>query len=133
MKWQRVAIAGAPRAGKTTLGTKMAAELGVECRETDSTIDLGWGRDSEKVKEWMEEEGPLVIEGMAVPRALRKWFVAHPDGRPVDAVIWMGWPRVNLTDGQRAMGIGAATVMKDILPELRRRGVEFVDWEAPKE
>lgn len=114
----RRAIAGVPRAGKTTLARTLGA-----VRSTDDVMGLGWSGASDEVAAWLDEPGPLVVEGMAVPRALRKWLRAHPEGRPVDEVVWLGTPREELTPGQRRMGAGADTVMREIESELRRRGV----------
>lgn len=115
----RRAIAGVPRAGKTTLGR----ELSKDVRSTDDTVGLGWSAASDRVAGWLNEPGDLVLEGMAVPRALRKWLERNPVGRPVDQVIWLATARETLSEGQEAMGKGAETVLKEIEPELRRRGV----------
>ena len=92
-------------------------------RSTDEVMGLGWSEASAEVAGWFERAGPLVVEGMAVPRALRKWLAEHPEGRPVDEVWWLTKPREELSEGQRRMGVGAETVLKEIEPELVRRGV----------
>lgn len=114
----RVAIAGFPRAGKTTLG-------GPGARSTDSVMGLGWSESSEHVAGWFSEPGPLTVEGMAVPRALRKWLDSNPVGRPVDEVVWLTHPREKLTSGQESMGRGAETVLNAIRADLERRGVKI--------
>ena len=114
---RRVAIAGVPRSGKTTLG-------GEGAKSTDDLMGLGWSGASEAASGWFDEPGPLAVEGVAVPRALRKWLAAHPTGRPVDEVVWLGAPRQRLGGGQKAMGKGAETVMRAIRGELERRGVK---------
>lgn len=120
---RKIAIAGVPRAGKTTRGRKIALGLG-ELRHTDDLKGLGWSEESELAAKMFDEPAAFVMEGMVVPRALRKWLAAHPEGRPCDEVIWMGKPQVATTPGQDAMGKGALTVLKEILPELARRGVK---------
>ena len=120
---RRVAIAGYPRAGKTTLA-RSCEPLGVWIRHTDDLVGrMAWSDASEEASHWFEADGPFVIEGVATPRALRKFLRRHPEGRPCDLVLWMGTPRVELTAGQRAMGKGALTVLREIEPELLARGV----------
>lgn len=116
----RRAVAGFPRSGKTTLGSAWGA------RSTDDVMDREWSEQSVEVSRWFDSPGPLVVEGMAVPRALRKWLAEHPEGRPVDEVWWLAKPREELSDGQRNMGKGAETVLREIEPELARRGVRII-------
>lgn len=118
----RVAIAGGPRCGKTTL----ASALGVApVRHTDDLISKGWSEASAEAATWFDETGPWIIEGVAVPRALRKWLAAHPDGKPCDIVYWLDTPHTELTKGQRGMLRGCETVWREIVGELERRGVEI--------
>lgn len=123
----KIAIAGVPKAGKTTVAKILAED--VEVRSTDDLIDLGWSEASQKASEMFDEDASFIMEGVAVARALRKWLKANPEGRPVDKVMWMGTPKVETTKGQNAMGKGVETVMREILPELKRRGVEVVGFE----
>lgn len=121
---KKIAIAGVPRAGKTTRAKNIALGVG-ELRSTDALKAVGdWSKESEIAAAMFDEPTPFVMEGMVVPRALRKWLASHPEGRPVDEVIWMGSPKVATNDGQDAMGKGALTVMREILPELQKRGVK---------
>lgn len=120
----RVAIAGVPRAGKTTLAEEMGGG-----RSTDDLIGLGWSEASLEASGWFDLPGPWVVEGMAVPRALRKWLAAYPTGTPCDRLIWLGRPHAEQSPGQAAMGKGAATVMHEIVGELRARGVAVEGWQ----
>lgn len=121
---RKIAIAGVPRAGKTTRSRKIALGVG-ELRHTDDLKAIGdWSKESEVAAAMFDEPTSFVIEGMVVPRALRKWLATHPEGRPCDELIWMGKPAVETTPGQDAMGKGALTVLREILPELQRRGVK---------
>jgi len=124
----RVAIAGVPRAGKTTYTETLEAECPDDTLvcHTDSLIYLGWSGASAQVATLFSEEGPLIVEGVAVPRALRKWLAAHPDRPPVDTVMWFGDPYHELSVGQRTMGRGCLTVMYEIVDELRSRGTAVV-------
>src|SRR5690606_11830128 len=123
MTRRKIAIAGFPRAGKTTRAKTVALGVG-ELRSTDSLKEVGdWSKESEIAAAMFDEDASFVMEGMVVHRALRKWLRANPEGRPVDEVLWMGSPKVETTKGQAAMGKGAETVMREILPELRKRVV----------
>ena len=75
----RVVIAGGPRTGKTTHANKLGAESGARVRHTDDLIGrLEWSAASQEVSQWFDEPGPWIVEGVAVPRAVRKWLAAHP-------------------------------------------------------
>jgi len=62
MAEKRVAIAGVPRAGKTTMA-------GPGARSTDSVMGLGWSESSEVVAGWLDEPGALTVEGMTPGQA----------------------------------------------------------------
>jgi len=117
----RLAIAGPPRSGKTTLAEGFDDVATVY--STDSLIELGWHEASATAAEWFDVPGSIIVEGMATPRALRKWLKANPTGKPVDAVVWIRTPKVESTRGQIAMGKGARTVLDEITEELLDRGV----------
>lgn len=121
---RRILITGAPCTGKSTL----AASLGLPHYCTDpsrmtamgiGTPDhLDWSEASEYVaREWLTMPGPWVIEGVAVPRALRKW---GSDTLPADKLVVLTVPHVELTSGQRMMGSALHCVLD-----------ELADWLAP--
>jgi hypothetical protein len=116
----KIAIAGVPKAGKTT----HALSLGTQFRSTDSLIPKGWSEASDEAASWFADDG--IVEGVAVPRALRKWLAENPEGRPVDEVHWLGVPRHDLTPGQNSMARGCQTIFEEIRPELLKRGVKIV-------
>lgn len=125
----RVAIAGMPRAGKTTLAVELCGEVDhpIEVFSTDTLIGSGleWSEESLEVSKWFDAPGDLIVEGMVIPRALRKWLAHNPTGRPVDKVIWLSTPYIPISAGSTAMGKGAMTVLVKIIPELVERGVEL--------
>jgi len=114
----RIGITGAPKTGKTTL----AGDGNVI--HTDDYIERGWSGASQEIADLLDSPGnDLVVEGVAVPRALRKWLKANPRGRPIETLVVLTEPHEELTKGQASMGKGIETVLKEIEPELRRRGV----------
>lgn len=120
----RIAICGWPRAGKTSLAALTAQHLKVAPRSTDELIHThAWSEASAEASFWFDEPGSFVLEGVALPRALRKWLKRNPTGKPCDLVIWLPTPFVALSEGQERMGKGCTTVWNEVLPELIRRGV----------
>lgn len=118
----RIAIIGAPRAGKTTLGRVLSAHTGWPCLHADDLIPLGWSAASaELARRLAGPDGDLILEGVAVVRGLRK--ALDVPGRPVDSCLVLARPWVPLSVGQIAMARGCATVLAQIEPELVRRGV----------
>lgn len=120
---KRIVIVGGPRTGKTTLAARIAA--GAEVRHTDDLIaDHDWSGASEAAAKWFGGPDPVVVEGVATARALRKWMAANPgDAKPCDQVFVTVTTKVETTSRQDAMGKGVATVLREIEPELLRRGV----------
>lgn len=122
---KRIAIIGPPRAGKTTEALQLGKQLGLTVHHADDLIALGWSEASAELARRMRAADSGVFEGVAVVRAIRKLLIAHGEA-PVDRVIVLSTPRLELTEGQRRMALGHDTVWKEIAPELSRRGVEFV-------
>lgn len=123
----RIAIAGGPRTGKTTFAQALGAGLGVASRSTDDLMGGDWSAASLAASRWFDAPGALIVEGVAVPRALRKWLAANPTGKPVDKVIWIHGAKTERSKGQETMSKGCTTVWREILPELQARGVEIVE------
>lgn len=120
---QRVLIAGGPRVGKTQLAEELAREAGIQAEHTDDLIGaLDWSAASLEVSRWLDRPAPWIIEGVAVPRALRKWL-ERSSGKPADVVYWSSTPKVPTTKAQDAMAKGCATVWEPVREELLRRGV----------
>lgn len=95
-------------------------------KPTDDLIEThDWSEASAEVASWFDAPGPWVIEGVAVPRALRKWLAAHPEGKPCDVVHWLEQPRVVRTLKQDAMASACRTVMGELIAPLLSRGVKL--------
>ena len=119
----RIAITGTPKSGKTTY----SKQLGKNIKHTDDLINLGWSEASEAASLWFDDEDINIIEGIAIPRALRKWLARNPEGKPCDKIIYLNCPHVELIDGQKRMAKGIRTVWNEILPDLMRRNVIIED------
>lgn len=113
----KIAIVGWPGTGKTTLADKLGGG-----RSTDDLIEMGFDAAGTEAAKWLDEPGPWVIEGVAVPRALREWKRQHPgEPPPVDKVIHLRTVRRKLDPGAEAMGKGIDTVLKELWPWLMTR------------
>lgn len=117
----RVAIIGWPKTGKTTL----AAEMGGG-RSTDEVMAMGWSEASAEVSTWFDQPGDWIVEGVAIPRALRKWRDRNPEAPPpIDKLIVLRTPhQLLLTPQQTIMGKGIDTVLSELAPWLES-GVEI--------
>lgn len=115
----RIAITGWPKSGKTTLARSFGS-----FRSTDSVMDRGWSESSEIVSTWFNDPR-FVIEGVAVPRALRKWRDRHQGyPPPIDKLIILRTSYGSLNNGQTTMGKGIDTVLAEILPWLEGVDIE---------
>jgi hypothetical protein len=104
--FDRIAITGPPSCGKTTLSLKLDNGKR-KIFHNDDFKHLDWSEASEHIaKEVNEHAGPLIVEGVTVPRALRK-------GMSVDLVLWLGKPYKEQKPGQVAMGKGMRTVLSE--------------------
>lgn len=118
-KHPRVAVTGGPKTGKTTL---CAGVTDRPVLHTDDFKHLEWSEASQAVVLASNDtRGSLVIEGVAVPRALRK-------GMQVDAVVMLDGAHEPLSKGQAAMAAGVWTVLQkwreanpDVLVYFRNR------------
>jgi len=122
----KLLITGGPRTGKTIMALDLGQRHGVPVYHTDDAIPLGWSQASAEVSRWLERPGPWIVEGVAVPRALRKYLSAHP-GVPCDRILVRRTPFVELHQGQIRMMQGVQTVLQEIAPELIARGMEIVN------
>ena len=116
----KLGICGGPLTGKTTLAEQWDGVVPVI--HTDDFIELGWSEASERVSQFFDDPGPYVVEGVAVPRALRKWMRRDP-GKPLDKLIILETPHEDQSEGQRRMTVGHDTVLAEIEGALRARGV----------
>ncbi len=100
LEFPRIAIAGGPRTGKTTL-SRIVVDRPVE--HTDDYMQYAWEDVPPLVIHKLANVPRFVVEGVQVPRCLRK-------GLRVDAVVWLDQPLVPLSEGQRTMMKGVRTV-----------------------
>ena len=110
-------ICGVPHSGKTTLANYLSSDV----KHTDDCMHLGWSEQSDEVSRWLD--GTADIEGVTLPRALRKWLDRNNTGIPAKSILFLGSPipRYSLK-GQQSMADNCWTVFLEILPQLVARG-----------
>lgn len=100
----RIVVTGSPKAGKSTVAAVFEKMFGYRLKSTDELTDMEWSAASEEVSTWLDYSGPWIIEGVTVPRALRKWQTRHPDQPPpFDWFVFMAEPRRHLEGGAETM------------------------------
>jgi adenylate kinase family enzyme len=125
----RILVTGYPNSGKTTIA-RLLAELGHgPMRMTDSLLDdCDWSELSAEVARWIDKPGPWIIEGVAVPRALRKWRKAHSKEKPpCDVFVFIHRSLEGYRSGQVAMAKGVDTVMLELWSWLGSNGVRVYE------
>jgi adenylate kinase family enzyme len=109
LRLPRIAVAGPPRTGKTTLAQRIAAKSGSRLISTDAFMALGWEAQPDAIASAVHGLNRFVVEGIQVGRALRKGLL------DVDVVLWLDVPRVALSDRQRATTKGCGKIFRDWL------------------
>lgn len=128
---ERCIIAGGPRTGKSTLAVRAGERFKRAVKHADSLVGVKqWSDASEAVSRWFDEPGSWIVEGVAAPRALRKWLAANPGKRLDATVLYLRDPIQVRSKGQAAMAKGVHTVWREILPELQDRGVTVVERDS---
>lgn len=133
----RVCIVGGSKTGKSRLADKLGGEPGLKLYRTDDLIAThDWSAASEEASRWMDDPGPWILEGVAAVRALRKWMERNKRlgdtvvPAPCDLAIVCTRVWLPLNEGQRRMNKGHEKVWGEVEPELRRRGVSVMRFEA---
>jgi len=121
----RIFVTGWPMCGKSTFSESFDHD---DVRHTDDFSDFEWHEQSDLVYQWIENREIRVIEGVVLPRAIRKWLDENSIGRPCDYLIWMCHPKRELSYGQKRMGLALDTVMNEIYIELLQRGVDVIGF-----
>ena len=132
----RILMVGGPMRGKSTYARRfrvprMCTDARSMVRDPDPDTEylpegLEWSAASAYVAEhWMTRPGPWLIEGVAVARALRKWYAVH-DEAPAERVLLFVRPAATPTDGQERMAAGVMKAWHEVEARLRDR-TEVVD------
>ncbi len=101
-RFNRVAIAGGPRVGKSTLSESVTDRLVIG---TDAYQDMEWAEIPHAMILDTKDLDRFVVEGVMVARALRK-------GMAVDAVVYLQRPKVAQLPGQASMAKGVLTIFR---------------------
>lgn len=119
-RYDRIAVAGVPRAGKTTLVADVADR---PVFHTDDLIGVvEWADQPEHVNRLLAPLGRWVVEGVQVARSLRKGLLP-------DAVVVLMRPKVPVSKGQAALGKAVTLWLRD----WRDAGHGIVEyaWDLP--
>jgi hypothetical protein len=126
------AVTGPPRSGKTTYATSNWFAV----IHTDDYLRLPVSEQATMLAGILEAqrargEGTILcIEGTLVPRMLRKWLDFHagePTLKPLERLIVLKSGHFPTTERQDALWKGVASIIEQITPQLRQRGVEVID------
>jgi Fe-S cluster assembly ATPase SufC len=124
----RMLITGGVGSGKTTLSQQVRGSVGADyVRHTDDLIDtMEWSEVSAHVASvWFHYPGPWIIEGVAIPRALRKYLEANPHAPPpCDRIIVLTDQHKDLNARQEAMSRTVYEHMSDLSHWLG----DLVEW-----
>jgi hypothetical protein len=123
-----VVVAGGPRSGKSSLAMTLASHIGGDVACTDQLMGQGltWSEESQKVADWFNPvvtRSVAIVEGVVVPRALRKWLRTYETGKPCVRAVYLRGAHGVLTSSQENMSKGCWTVFSELIPELEKRGV----------
>ncbi len=117
--YKRVAIAGGPRVGKTTLSCRSAFDIHKRIHTDDLINKIAWDSVPDEIARLTAGVERFVVEGTQVARCLRR-------GLAVDLVIWLERPRVELTTGQLGYWKACRTVFSEWLGMPESVGVRIV-------
>ena len=124
---KRIAIVGVPGAGKTSLATQLGKQHQIPVRHTDALRSLSWKGQGAASAALLNEGSEWILEGVQVARGLRRWLRANDAGKPVDTLIVMRNSRGEETGGRSTLGKGVLTVLDEVVPALRERGVKIIE------
>lgn len=141
----RIVVIGGPRTGKTTYATKLAKQLGCHLGSTGKRTEqpdglvstdnymrrADWKTLPDVVLKDLKDRDSWVLEGTQAARVLRRALKEDPKFT-VDKVLVFGRPWVQRNPGQEAMAKGVRTILNDMAPLLRDRGIEVEHMTPPQ-
>ena len=123
----KIVIWGPPKSGKSTVHGPYFSDLyAIPLYHTDDTILFGWQGASDVVARWLHEKDQFVIEGVAVPRAIRKYIEKYGEAPDLDLIVVAGHGPNVLSDHQERLAKGITTVAREIEPYLEGVPVTYV-------
>lgn len=127
----RLAICGAPRAGKSTLAALIGAELGLPVVCTDDYRTHPWPTVPDLVLRDIRDRESWILEGTQAARVLRRWLNERGANPMLQSVYWLDKPVLELTEGQATMAKGIRTVFADVRPLLNKLGIPVLPGFPP--
>lgn len=109
-KYDRIAIAGGPRTGKTTLSLAAQDRRIVH---TDDYMHLAWLDAPEAISRECLLHPRFLVEGVQVARCLRGSRDGDRSPLEVDAVVWLDDSVAPMTSSQASMAKGIKTTFAD--------------------
>ena len=134
----KAVLVGAPGAGKTTVGKALAAQLGVEFRDTDDDIVALAGKPIPDIFVEDGEDHFRALESQVLDAAIRDCdgvlslgggVVMRSENRSVLADQPVVWLEVTLTDAVQRVGLGTSRPL--LLGNVRGRLLELLTERTP--
>ena len=134
----KAVLVGAPGAGKTTVGKALAAQLGVEFRDTDDDIVALAGKPIPDIFVEDGEDHFRALESQVLHAAIRDCdgvlslgggVVMRAENRAVLTDQPVVWLQVTLTDAVQRVGLGTSRPL--LLGNVRGRLLELLTERTP--
>jgi hypothetical protein len=129
----RILIAGGPRTGKSALASKFCKQFGGTLLRTERLLSQSftWAELAMAAQVWLHRPGPWVMEGLTVPRVIRRWYRENDAPIPCDEIYWLGIvPNMALEDGQVPVAKAVRTVWLECVPRLLDDGVAIYNGDG---
>lgn len=122
--YERIAIIGGPRTGKTSLSLSVVNRPVVH---TDDYMHFAWADAPQAINEECRRHESFVLEGVQAARCLRGGKDGNRAPLEVDAVLWLDNTLCPVSPQQAAMAKGIKTTFADWLSRNPRVVVRYPD------